>query len=401
MQSRIVLISDDSDFYEFVFPKLMLRKHDELFRFKFDELPDKLHLLETAVLVINSEKAENRTIELLQILKNTPAVIFGYNADDEFRIKTLQNGAAAFVTPLTSAEEFNACLVAALNLASILEKNKQYREILVKKNLILPNNEVLLDYTSVLDRELEKLNNSSSIAVLAAISPNDKTKFLIQPNQIETIIVNNIRKNDILMNYAVNKYFLLLYDTDIDGAKKIWTKIQSQMPEKIYAGFTKTFSKTRQQLVNEALNKLHEAINYEKVYSNMMSNSTDEAKNNFKMFKQEYSKRIERIVNPVFYHIKQKYSDKLFGIFIEQKTTEEYSSLSLTGKHTSATFKITTPGFSKINIDVTFSSSPDNIDAKRISLNPDELEAGVLEDLLEQFIAEFRKEVNNDNTKYR
>lgn len=47
----------------------------------------------------------------------------------------------------------------------------------MKKNLILPNNEVLLDYTSVLDRELEKLNASSSIAVLAAISPNDKTKF--------------------------------------------------------------------------------------------------------------------------------------------------------------------------------------------------------------------------------
>ena len=62
---------------------------------------------------------------------------------------------------------------------------------------------------------------------------------------------------------------------------------------------------------------------------------------------------------------------------------------------------MTSPGFSKINIDITFSSSPENIDAKRISLNPDELEAGVLEDLLEQFIAEFRKEVNNDNTKYR
>ena len=207
MQSRIVLISDDSDFFEYIFPKLELRKNDELFRFKFDELPDKLHMLETSVLIINSEKSESRTIELLQILKDTPAVIFGYNADDEFRINTLKNGAAAFVTPLTSDDEFKASLVSALKLASILEKNKQYRAILVKKNLILPNNEVLLDYTSVLDRELEKLNASSSIAVLAAISPNDKTKFLIQPNQIETIILNNIRKNDILMNYAVNKYF--------------------------------------------------------------------------------------------------------------------------------------------------------------------------------------------------
>ena len=401
MQSRIVLISDDSDFFEYIFPKLELRKNDELFRFKFDELPDKLHMLETSVLIINSEKSESRTIELLQILKDTPAVIFGYNADDEFRINTLKNGAAAFVTPLTSDDEFKASLVSALKLASILEKNKQDRAILVKKNLILPNNEVLLDYTSVLDRELEKLNASSSIAVLAAISPNDKTKFLIQPNQIETIILNNIRKNDILMNYAVNKYFLLLFDTDIDGAQRIWAKIQSQIPEKIYAGFTKTFSKTRQQLVNEVLNKLHEAINYEKVYSNMTAAQSNVPRTNFKMFKQEFNKKIERIINPVFYHIRQKYNDKLFGVTIEQENIEGGTILHLKGRHAVAAFKMTSPGFSKINIDITFSSSPENIDAKRISLNPDELEAGVLEDLLEQFIAEFRKEVNNDNTKYR
>ena len=281
------------------------------------------------------------------------------------------------------------------------EKNKQYRAILVKKNLILPNNEVLLDYTSVLDRELEKLNASSSIAVLAAISPNDKTKFLIQPNQIETIILNNIRKNDILMNYAVNKYFLLLFDTDIDGAQRIWAKIQSQIPEKIYAGFTKTFSKTRQQLVNEVLNKLHEAINYEKVYSNMTAAQSNVPRTNFKMFKQEFNKKIERIINPVFYHIRQKYNDKLFGVTIEQENIEGGTILHLKERHAVAAFKMTSPGFSKINIDITFSSSPENIDAKRISLNPDELEAGVLEDLLEQFIAEFRKEVNNDNTKYR
>lgn len=113
----------------------------------------------------------------------------------------------------------------------------------MKKNLILPNNEVLLDYTSVLDRELEKLNASSSIAVLAAISPNDKTKFLIQPNQIETIILNNIRKNDILMNYAVNKYFLLLFDTDIDGAQKFGQKFRVRYRRKYMPVLQKLFQK--------------------------------------------------------------------------------------------------------------------------------------------------------------
>ncbi len=399
MQSKIVLISEDLNFFEYVSSLLVLRKNDELYHFKFEDLPEKLHLISTSVLIVNSENSELQTLEFLKLLKNTPVIVFAYNIDEEFKINVLKNGANSFITPLTTADEWKAILVSALNQASILEKNKQYREILVRKNLILPNNEVLLDYTSVLDRELEKISETASSAVLAAISPNEKTKFLLQPNQIETIILNNIRKNDILMNYAVNKYFLLLYDTDVEGAERIWAKVQAQLPEKVYAGFAKTFSKNRQQLVNEALNKLHEAINYEKVYSAMSVGSAENSvQGNFKLFRQEFNKKIEMIVSPTFYHIVQKYNDKLFGVVLEHEINEGCCVLHAKGRYASASFKITSPGFSKINIDITLISSPDNINGKRISLNPDELEAGLLEDLLEQFILEFKQEISNDKT---
>lgn len=395
MQSRIVLVSDDSDFFEYVFSKFLLRKNDEVYRLKFDELPEKMHLLNPSVLIINSENAEEQTLGLLNFAENAQAVVFAYNEDEEFKIKAFQSGAFAFLTPMTPDEEFQAVLISALGVTSLVEKNLKYRELLVKKNLIKPNNEVLLDYNAVLDQELEKIQKGASTSVLVAISPDDKTKFLIQPNQIETVILSNIRKNDLLMNYAVNKYFLLLYDIDIEDSKKIWAKISRQIPERIYAGFAKTFSKNRQQLVNEALNKLHEAINYEKVYSNMISSNESGSKKNFKLFRQELNKKIENIVIPVFYHVKQKYSEKLFGISLEQESGDGYSCLILRGRYASAMFKITAPGFANINIDITYASSPNNIDAKRISLTPEEFEAGLLEDLLEQFIQEFKKEVNN------
>ena len=60
--------------------------------------------------------------------------------------------------------------------------------------------------------------------------------------------------------------------------------------------------------------------------------------------------------------------------------------------------KITSAGFSKINIDITYLSGNENLDTKRIALEPDELEAGFLEDLLEQFILEFKKEINDGTT---
>ncbi len=398
MQSRVVLVSNDSDFFEYIISKFLLRKNDTVYKLTFAELPEKINLLTSSVLIINSENMEERTLELLRLTEAPPSVVFAFNEEEEFKVSAYKAGALAFITPMTPDDEFQAILVSALNITSLIEKNQQYREMLVKRNLIKSANEVLLDYNAVLDQELEKIHKSSSPSVLVAISPDDKTKFLLQPNQIETVILRNIRKNDLLMSYAVNKYFLLLYDADIEDAKKILAKINAQMPERIYAGFAKIFSKNRQQLVNETLNKLHEAINYEKVYSNMLDTTNNPGRKNFKLFRQELSRKIDNIVIPVFYQIKQRYDDKLLGIIMEQEAGEGYNCLSLRGRYASALFKITMPGFNNINIDITYASSPNNIDAKRISLTPEEFEAGLLEDLLEQFILEFKKEVSNGKT---
>ena len=51
----------------------------------------------------------------------------------------------------------------------------------------------------------------------------------------------------------------------------------------------------------------------------------------------------------------------------------------------------------KINIDITFQKDSSNIDAKRITLEPEELEQGLLGDLLEQFISEYKKEALADD----
>ena len=61
MAGRIVLISDDPDFFEYIRQKLELRKSDELFTFPFDSVPEKLQLIDSAVLVVNSENAEDKT----------------------------------------------------------------------------------------------------------------------------------------------------------------------------------------------------------------------------------------------------------------------------------------------------------------------------------------------------
>jgi hypothetical protein len=108
------------------------------------------------------------------------------------------------------------------------------------------------------------------------------------------------------------------------------------------------------------------------------------------MFRQEFSKKIEQVISPVFYQIQQKYVNKLAGVNLQQGTGEGYGVFYIKGKSSSSCFKVTSPGFSKINIDITYQKDAENIDSKRITIEPEELEAGLLGDLLEQFINEYK-----------
>ena len=392
MQSKVVLISDDSDFFEYILPKLRLRKSDELFKFNFKELPEKLHLLSSSILIVNTENKHRQAIELLTIVDKAPVIFFSYNDDEEFKIEAYKNGMFGFFTLSTSDSEFKAMILPALKMSQSLEKNNLYRDMLVKNNLITKNNEVFLDFTGILDKELEKIHKNASSATLIAMSPDEKSKFLIQPNQIETIILANVRDNDILMNFSANKYLLLLQNADINKAKQIWSKMTTNLQENLYAGFAEVCKKSRQQLINEVLNNLHDAINNNSSNAGLTGIYTG---NNFKFYRQEFNKKLEQIISPVFYHIQQGYNDKLFGMRIEQGHGDGYGVLYITSKHSKGTLRITSPGFASVNIDVTFESLDTNDsdvkpDFKRIVLEPEELEEGLLQDILDQFILEFK-----------
>ncbi len=405
MANKIVLISDDFNFFDFIRAKLELRKSDELYTFEFDAIPERVHLLETAVLIVNSEGAQSKTLDLIKLFQGTPILIFSYNEDEVFKRKCFRAGIYDFMTPLTSDSDFRSRIIPALTMSGMLERSKQYRELLVRNNIVAKEKDVFLDYNYIIDKELEEINAYKKKAVFIAISPNEKVKFILNPSTLEAIILNNIRKNDILMNYAPNKYFLFIFDTNIEAAQKLWDKICSQFPQKIYAGFCNVSNQKRQQLINESLNKLHTAINSEKnivltnqIIENKLGdiNSSGAQFSNFKMFRQGFEKKISQIITPVFYQIQQKYAEKFAGVTLEQGIGDGYGTFYIKDKYSSSCFRITSPGFSKINIDITYQKNFDTIDAKRIVLEPEELEAGLLGDLLEQFIAEYKKDRGNN-----
>lgn len=395
MTAKIVLISDDFDFFDYMRLKLELRRSDELFSYSYDEVISKLHLLTDAIFIVNSENHEEKTLEFLKIIKNCPVVVVYYNEDETFKKKCYREGMFDYIPLTISDSEFRARMLAVFNFAAILQKNNRYREILIKNKIITKTNDIYTDYADIIDTALSGLKKTGGSAVLGAISPDEKAKFLMQTNFIETILRNSIRQNDILMNYAPNKYFILVFDTNLRDVKKLWNKICKQFPYKMYAGFTQITNQSREVLINDVLNKLHTKINAARnAETGEKSNNEPTEYMNFKLYRQEAEHKIEQIIAPVFYQMQQKYSNKFTGVSIEQFEEDGNWYFTVKGKHLISEMKITSPGFTNINIDITMRNNSEEVDYKRITLDYKELEANLLGDLLEQFMNEIPNVLN-------
>ena len=393
--TKFVLISDDENFYEYIRTKLVMRKNDELFRFTFDKVPQMAHLLGSAVLIVDSETGKEKVFDLISLFEETPIIVTSFNEDLEYKEKCYKLGAVDYITLLISDNEFQARLIPAMSISAVLEKKSYYKKLLEKNNTISCNNEVFLDYRQIIDIELEIINNSKQSAVFLAIAPNDKTKFLIQPVEIETMILSTIRRNDILMTYAPNKYFLILHDINIESAKILFDKICKKIKQKLYAGFVSITNQKTNQLIDEALNKLHQAINSNHLNENIgqeFLNLDGVPATNFKQYRQDFIKKMELIISPVFYQIQQKYANKLYGVTMQQHLCSDYSVFYINNKTTTKTLKITYPGYSKINVDITTQQGANIINRKRIAFEPNEFESGIIEDLLEQFVSDYKNE---------
>lgn len=394
---HIILVSDDSNFFEYIVPKLSLRKCDEIYKFNFEKFKSNLDLFKASLVIINSENSESKTLDLLEGIKEMATLVFAYNENPKFMLEAYQKGMNEYISLLISDEELQAKLVPLFIHVSMLERNLQFREVLNNNKLLLKDSDTFTNYNSILDAEIEKINMKSQSAVLVAISTLEKDKIKIKPIELEMIISKNIRKTDIFIKYAINRYFLILHNVNIDLAKKIIDNIITKIPDKIFTGYANILSKKRQQVVDEVLNRLHESIKYDQYFMRTEKNPIKElgsSNENFKIFKQEFHKKIEQIIIPAFYHVQQKYNNSM-EYLIKINVDSDTKILQIATKNKVGEFKITTPGLTKINIDINYTNalknSKDKAEIKRITFDPKELEFGILCDLLERFIEDFIK----------
>lgn len=114
---------------------------------------------------------------------------------------------------------------------------------------------------------------------------------------------------------------------------------------------------------------------------------------NYKLFKQIFNKKLEKVIAPVFYRLQKSYEEKLFNTKIEQYTDENQSVFCLKNPKQESKLKIVYPGFAKIIIYITHAGldSPEN---SEITMPLNKITQKELIRIVEDFIKEFKTTID-------
>ena len=386
---KILLVSDDKDFAQKLDEKLVfLRKNDEII---ISDYASALDLIgECSVVLVHENSTFEQTLSMIKDLrkKKEISVILVANSNNENLIlESADLGGDDFI--LANAENFEFVLRIVHNIEfSVLKQLSQgYIKLLKQVN-------VVDDYSGLFNFDnCQQILKEQKNGIFMAISPCDKMKFSL--DEVGFAIKFAIRKNDIAFIGRGSNFYLYLKDTDFEGAKNVFDKINTKI--KINAGVADISGKTLENFEKEAQDALIEAQKTEQkfVVHQTKENTLDEwladtKSGNYKLFRKLFNTKLEKVITPVFYRLQKSYEDKLKNTEIIQFTTDEQCVFELKNKNIKSSLRIIYPGFAKIIVTIKHEGfdSPEN---SEISLPLDKITQKELVEIVENFIKEYKE----------
>ena len=358
---KILLVSDDTDFAQKLDEKLVfLRKNDEII---ISDYASALDLIgECSVVLVHENSTFEQTLSMIKDLrkKKEISIILVANSNNEnLRWESADLGVDDFI--LANAENFEFVLRIVHNIEfSVLKQLSQgYIKLLKQVNIVD-------DYSGLFNFDnCQQILKEQKNGIFMAISPCDKMKFSL--DEVGFAIKFAIRKNDIAFIGRGSNFYLYLKDTDFEGAKNVFDKINTKI--KINAGVADISGKTLEKFEKEAQDALIEAQKTEQkfVVHQTKENTLDEwladtKSGNYKLFRKLFNTKLEKVITPVFYRLQKSYEDKLKNTEIIQFTTDEQCVFELKNKNIKSSLRIIYPGFAKIIVTIKHEGfdSPEN-----------------------------------------
>lgn len=411
MTSNIVIICDEEIIGKALRYKLStLREVDSI---KIGYFKDTIFEIESNtpdVLIIFS-KIDNQ--EIFDFIKKIEPIATEYKTpillitdellNEDFILSGFDAGVDDFVSLKNSDGEI------LMRTILCMQKNELMRKLATKDKLLTElgvlqeeSGFFLKEYSEkVFANEILNLQKYSQSAVFMKISADISCKQQLTPATLGAILKKSIRTRDKIGFCGDDKFYLLLPRTTAKGAHLVYERIKQELNEEysISVGACEIDNLTFDEIdknITKALNEALELTNSivicdTKQISEPMNwlDTENSGQKNFKFFQAAFLRKLENVIAPVFYQVQQVWEDRLFNTVIEQSSNDKQSLFTLTSGNNQSTFKITYPGFAKINIDI-FHSFVGLLPKERISLDLNELDDTKLNELLVNFIKEYQ-----------
>lgn len=409
-ESNIILITNEEDIVQVLKPKLvLLREVDNILPTRYSDAIEKIKsMLPDVVLLYCSDEREQcleliKKIKATEEVKDTSILLILNSYDQDFILSAYDENITDYLTLGSDDTEILMRTIWCIKKSLLLNTFKKQHSLLEELAVIdKKTGFYTFEYCDkIFENEFRTLKNFDYDGILMLVSASEESKTKLDFYQLAKAIRNSTRVSDVVVHASANRFYILLVGTNLKGGFCVWDKIKRNIGEAytLNAGISTIGEKSFETLKTELLNALVEAnstkqdliivSDEEKHLSNDWLDKINSTQKNFKLFKQAFNKKLEKVITPVFFQVQKLYEEKLFEVQIEQYSNSALSSFILRKDNNVSELKITYPGFSKINIDIIHQGldSPEN---KRISLDLTELDETRLTQILEDFIIEFK-----------
>lgn len=411
VESNIILITNDETVVQVLKPKLvLLREVDNILPTKYSAALAEIKNVVPEVVLLYCSKEKEECLELIRKIKTneqtkrTSILLVVDNYDQDFILSAYDENITDYLTLNADDAEILMRTIWGIKKSFLTDTLNKQHDLLEELAVIDKNTGFYTNEYSdkIFDNEFKTLKKLNLDGILMLVSASEESKTKLNPLQLAKAIKNSTRNSDVIVHGNANRFYVLLSETNLKGAFCVWDKIKRAVGENytLIAGITTIGEKTSEEMKTGLINALAEANSTkqdlvivseeEKNLSSDWLDKINSTQKNFKLFKQAFNKKLDKVITPVFFQMQKLYEEKLFKTQIEQYSNQTLSSFVLKKDDQISELKITYPGFSKINIDLVHQGldSPEN---KRISLDLTELDESRLMKILEDFIQEFKK----------
>lgn len=408
IDDNILLITDNDDTAEIILSKLvLLRESDSIAVCDYKMAKKTLENSGVSIVIVHQLEEKEKTIKLIQSIKSSDyeIILLVDDYDQKFILSAYDIGVSDYFSVNSDAYEMLIRTVNCFKSRSL--KVRFARDLALLERIGVVDDETGF-YKYKYSRELlgefiKDRRVKNGMFVVLVTDEACKTRF--SADKLSIAIKKSVRCDDVVSIAKGGKFYMILPNVDKLGAFAVVNKVQAILGSKLIvrAGVCRIGDKPFERLEKEAFAALSEACQTDetavfleekvKTLDDWLDEDEKDEKN-FKLFKNAYNNKLEKVIAPVFFRLQKTYEEKLFNTKIEQYSDELQSVFQLKHGTYESRLKIIYPGFAKIVIYIIHEGldTPEN---KEISLNLNEVTQKGLAKIVEDFIKEFKKLVKD------